>query len=82
MFDTTTPVATTLVPGPNWANTFDPLTHREPVKTLDRARAHAHQQGRPYVLWNDQVLIAVSAHQHLETSLRRDDVEMPQPPAD
>lgn len=80
LFDTTTSVATTLTPGPNWQNTFDPATHKEPVQTLARARAHAHQQARPYFLWDDQVLIAVSPHQHLETSLRAADVEVPPPP--
>jgi hypothetical protein len=79
MFDETTPVPTTLTPGPNWQNTFDPATHKTPVKTLDRARAHAHQQARPYFLWDDLVLIAVSPHQHLVTGLRPGDVQQPPP---
>jgi hypothetical protein len=65
---------TTLTPGPDHRNVFHPERNRQPPTTIKAAGAMAHQQSRPYFLWEGRVYVTVTAHQHLATGLTEADI--------
>jgi hypothetical protein len=66
--------ATTLTPGPDHWNVFHPDDHRQPPTSLKKAVALAHQLARAYVLWDGQIYVVVTPHQHLATNLTAADI--------
>jgi hypothetical protein len=66
--------STTLTPGPNHSNVFQPGKHRQPPTSIKQAGALAHQLSLPYFMWNGRLYVTVTAHLHLATDLTEADI--------